>query len=129
LNFVLHHRRWKDKCLGDGRDYFIPRPRAIGALNNLILQNNNHSDELYELLSNWPHKIDEVAVLSNCARLDVILICSSNICDDVELCNEELDRFIRTSVASCLLSQLENYSESIKSTFFDTVGESYDADE
>jgi len=70
-----------------------------------------------------------VAVLSNCARLDVILICSSNISDDVELCNEELDRFVRTSVASCLLSQLENYSESIKNTFFDTVGESNDVDE
>lgn len=29
--------RWKDSALGDGRDYFVPRPRALRAFQSLIL--------------------------------------------------------------------------------------------
>lgn len=53
---------WKNTVLGDGRDYFVPRPRALKALSNLLLET-----EFGEF------KVTECAILSNCARMDVLL--------------------------------------------------------
>jgi len=125
--------RWKDSALGDGRDYFIPRPRALKAFHSLFVGmeitvlfgrngNSNHgsldesdlevvlklpsSEEgqspvevrlpLPHLLSSasilnvddMPQSskeysfsetfvVEECAALSNCARLDVILVLKS----------------------------------------------------
>ena len=119
--------RWKDTALGDGRDYFVPRPRALKAFHSLFVgmeislvsgigtNTNNAGDDLnvplevvlklpsynYEVGKN-PEEVriplndnmsmqqspsnnefnsssetfvvDECAALSNCARLDVILV-------------------------------------------------------
>jgi len=33
--------KWKDIALGDGRDYFVPRPRALKALSDLLVGTGN----------------------------------------------------------------------------------------
>ena len=96
--------RWKDAKLGDGRDYFVPRPRALKAFHDLFVgMELSFSNEggLIELEMNLPpredegvlvrlplhrgsqessvfgscqYSIEECVALSNCARLDVILV-------------------------------------------------------
>ena len=112
--------KWKDSVLGDGRDYFIPRPRALKAFHSLfvgmiidvtahagivtatltlpfLLSEGGQSEirlrlplELHstnfasthdssfqssaDLSFSERFAIDECVVLSNCARLDVLLV-------------------------------------------------------
>ena len=112
--------KWKDSVLGDGRDYFIPRPRALKAFHSLfvgmiidvtahagivtatltlpfLLTEGGQSEirlrlplELHstnfasthdssfqssaDLSFSERFAIDECVVLSNCARLDVLLV-------------------------------------------------------
>ena len=72
--------QWKDSALGDGRDYFVPRPRALKALNTLLVGkkillggNGGESDDADGALV---YTVEECGVLSNCARLDVVLVVS-----------------------------------------------------
>jgi hypothetical protein len=51
--------RWKDAVLGDGRDFFLPKPKTLNALNKYL-----RSDPI----------IQECVVLSNCARLEVLIV-------------------------------------------------------
>mmetsp|Transcript_3463 Transcript_3463/g.7224 ORF Transcript_3463/g.7224 Transcript_3463/m.7224 type:complete len:563 (-) Transcript_3463:124-1812(-) len=116
--------RWKDSALGDGRDYFVPRPRTLKAFHSLfvgmeitVLFDNDrsndyvvdHPDRPSEVMLKFSSSkggqpaaevrlmndasvaygdtqqsskesfsekfvIEECAALSNCARLDVILV-------------------------------------------------------
>lgn len=50
---------WKDDALGDGRDFFVPRPKTLAALNQVLRQQLQAT---------------ECVVLSNCARFDVLLV-------------------------------------------------------
>ena len=52
--------RWKDASLGDGRDFFVPKPKTIRSLQDYIIKNSQ--------------SIDECVVLSNCARLEIICV-------------------------------------------------------
>jgi hypothetical protein len=84
---VLTKRLWefKDETLGDGRDFFVPRPKTIAALNQILCEQVNST---------------EAVVLSNCARFDVILVTeNSNV--------EEL----RKLLALALLQQYEHSKE------------------
>lgn len=54
--------KWKDSVLGDGRDFFVPKPKTIRALQDLLQE---HCD------------MTQVSVLSNCARLEIICVCKS----------------------------------------------------
>jgi hypothetical protein len=62
--------RWKDEVLGDGRDFFVPRPKTLHALQEYIVQraavncNDREAD-------NW---LLECVVISNCARFEIILL-------------------------------------------------------
>ena len=49
---------FKDDVLGDGRDYFVPRPKTLQALNQILRQQL---------------QAKECVVLSNCARFDIFL--------------------------------------------------------
>jgi len=51
--------RWKDAVLGDGRDFFVPRPKTLQKL-GLYLQ-----EEIPE--------IQECIILSNCARFEILV--------------------------------------------------------
>lgn len=87
--------KWKDIVLGDGRDYFIPRPRSLKALCDILVGSSlSHiveMDENYDVYGenlqsynmvdkgqtiqkqSLCHMISECAILSNCARLDILL--------------------------------------------------------
>ena len=100
--------RWKDAKLGDGRDFFVPRPRALKAFHDLFvgmeLSVASEGDQV-ELQMDLPprghegvrvrlplhrgseessmsdgcqYSIEECVALSNCARLDVILVLRGN---------------------------------------------------
>jgi hypothetical protein len=58
--------RWKDAVLGDGRDFFVPRPKTLAALQRY----------LQAYVVDEP-KIDAVVVLSNCARLELLVVIGS----------------------------------------------------
>ncbi|KAL7524254.1 hypothetical protein ACHAXR_001034, partial [Thalassiosira sp. AJA248-18] len=125
--------RWKDSALGDGRDYFVPRPRALKAFHSLFVgmeisvmfggnelnkSDENDSFSPLEVVLKLPSNneggkssevrlplnggadmdiyddiqqsskgfsfsetfvIEECAALSNCARLDVILVLKGGV--------------------------------------------------
>jgi len=77
--------RWKDDVLGNGHDFFTPRPRAIQSLISLIVgqtfittatTTHPQQQEHHQQQQCWT--IEECAILSNCARLDIYLLCKSN---------------------------------------------------
>ena len=53
--------RWKDTVLGDGRDFFVPRPKTLQALASFLIEEEEES-------------IQECIILSNCARFEVLLV-------------------------------------------------------
>jgi hypothetical protein len=55
--------KWKDSALGDGRDFFVPKPKTITLLQDFVMQ---HSPCMKECL-----------ILSNCARLEIICVTES----------------------------------------------------
>ena len=75
--------RWKDSVLGDGRDFFVPKPKTLAALNALLLQ------QCIDI------NIQECAVLSNCARFEIILVC--NPTDTIHL---------TTTISNCIAAQI-----------------------
>eukprot|EP00562_Extubocellulus_spinifer_P027882 CAMPEP_0178651414 /NCGR_PEP_ID=MMETSP0698-20121128/22095_1 /TAXON_ID=265572 /ORGANISM="Extubocellulus spinifer, Strain CCMP396" /LENGTH=512 /DNA_ID=CAMNT_0020293035 /DNA_START=18 /DNA_END=1556 /DNA_ORIENTATION=+ len=108
--------KWKDAALGDGRDFFVPRPRALSALNSLLVgavwsipacaanstrstgsddggekENNDDCNTLkssYRNQQSWQQRhqyvVEECGVLSNCARMDVVLVVSGPVSADNE---------------------------------------------
>jgi len=106
---------WKDTALGDGRDYFVPRPRALKALNKLLVGTTirlggGHRDETDEERDvdrcDWKYTVEECGVLSNCARLDFVLVLagsSINSDDAVHIAAA------RRAVAEALASQLVSF--------------------
>ena len=98
--------QWKDSALGDGRDYFVPRPRALKALNSLMVgkkillgDDGGESDD-----GEFMYTIEECGVLSNCARLDVVLVVSGPSTSSGRTMEAG-----RRAVAEALASQLVSY--------------------
>jgi hypothetical protein len=84
--------RWKDAVLGDGRDFFVPKPRTLKALQSFLRGGVNGQN------SNGVggDVIKECVVLSNCARFEILLVTSSGV-DPAPL------------ISSMLLQQMESY--------------------
>jgi hypothetical protein len=83
--------KWKDATLGDGRDFYFPKTKMLSILQSLII-----------LTFNSMVTIEECSILSNCARLDIILV----VCVRQEV--EEkfmIDSFTQT-VSNCIASQV-----------------------
>mmetsp|Transcript_14815 Transcript_14815/g.18064 ORF Transcript_14815/g.18064 Transcript_14815/m.18064 type:complete len:576 (+) Transcript_14815:46-1773(+) len=133
--------KWKDVVLGDGRDYFIPRPRALKAFSDILVGSSfvqstptqyeyskdesiqSSSKALKSMKLTLTHTIQECAVLSNCARMDVLIClstkCSWNDNDDTmntvpsSSSSSEIKKLIQESsqilVTNCVLEQLTMY--------------------
>lgn len=102
---------WKDDILGDGRDFFVPRPKTLMALNSLLKRK----------LPN----VEECVVLSNCARFDILLVVAvdnntNNISthkvsndkenkNDISASPDHCEEETRQSMSQILLQQLEYY--------------------
>jgi hypothetical protein len=76
--------RWKDAVLGDGRDFFVPKPRTLKALQSFLLGGVNDGGVL------------ECVVLSNCARFEILLVTATGV-DPT------------TVISTMLLHQMESY--------------------
>ena len=67
--------KWKDAILGDGRDFFIPRPRTLQALQQYLLRN-----DMEEKDGNNFFEIQECMIVSNCARFEILLVTTTTTC-------------------------------------------------
>jgi hypothetical protein len=63
--------KWKDATLGDGRDFFVPKPKTITALQNFCQTNAN---------------LEECSILSNCARLEILCRATHNPIEGLSSC-------------------------------------------
>ena len=147
--------KWKDVALGDGRDYFVPRPRALKAFQSLfvgmeitvISSDRGGSDasileiamqlptiqsednvvkipldcmnvgyidtELQQSTSSRENTcsqtfvIDECVTLSNCARLDIILVLKTSEDDNDHINQDVVSTAARYAVTYNLQQQID----------------------
>jgi hypothetical protein len=85
--------RWKDEVLGDGRDFFVPRPKTLHALQEYIVQ--NAAVEFDSIETN--NCLLECVVLSNCARFEIILLTNDKATTPLEF------------LAGCLVAQIQSF--------------------
>lgn len=76
--------RWKDAVLGDGRDFFVPKPATLSALQSVLLDCG----------------VDECVVLSNCARFEILVVQN----DGMEQCDELVQ-----AISQALVNQVQSY--------------------
>ena len=77
--------RWKDSVLGDGRDFFVPKPKTLTALNRLLTTSCS--------------SVEECSVVSNCARFEIIVW------------GQENTTTIQEQVSHCLAAQVLSYQK------------------
>jgi hypothetical protein len=97
--------KWKDNVLGDGRDFFVPKPKTIRKLQTILL--------------NQVPGLQECSVLSNCARLEVL--CAWNDEDSSITTAESRVK----ELSSCLLHQVNHY-DTAKNQFLVSLTQSLD---
>lgn len=82
--------RWKDSILGDGRDFFVPKPQTLTALNEYLLRE-------------CP-TIQECSVLSNCARFEIIVWTDHQYSDTAAT-----ESLLSEQISRCLVAQVKSY--------------------
>ena len=98
--------RWKDAVMGDGRDFFVPKPKTVAALQSylLSLDDNNENDDY----------LKECVVLSNCARFEILVVTADTTGDDDEAPSScravEVDTVARR-ISSRLLCQVASHQQ------------------
>lgn len=106
--------KWKDIVLGDGRDYFVPRPRALRELSDTLV-----GSSIVISTEEGVHtfNITECAVLSNCARMDVLMVMDrigSDINKKTIISVEEMNQAAKAIFSVCILKQLESFHKQRK---------------
>lgn len=99
--------KWKDSVLGDGRDFFVPKPKTLTALNSLVV-------------ARIP-QIQECVVLSNCARFELLLVVNKEYNNETDT-SEALR--IEDAVSKCILAQVKAHSAKenvLDSIFFSSM--------
>ena len=76
--------KWKDSILGDGRDFFVPKPKTIMNLQQILI---NHVDGL-----------QECSILSNCARFEVLCVWEAPSSTDHQSRIQDISRIILQQV-------------------------------
>ena len=77
--------KWKDRVLGDGRDFFVPKPKTIKALQSYLLE---HTPSMHSC-----------SIISNCARFEIL--CSVVATDN----NDDDDDSLLHEICRCLVAQ------------------------
>jgi hypothetical protein len=83
--------KWKDRVLGDGRDFFVPKPRILQTLQEWIIQQTQPL-------------VDECAILSNCARFEVLLVLSSSVTTTTTTTDEVI-----LQISACFQAQVKEF--------------------
>jgi hypothetical protein len=97
---------WKDDVLGDGRDFFVPRPNTLKMLNELLRQQITGATECL--------------VLSNCARFDVIVVAldgddrTTNKSGNTAKDEDTLFQQVRHQLTQALMQQYTYYKARLK---------------
>mmetsp|Transcript_11917 Transcript_11917/g.25242 ORF Transcript_11917/g.25242 Transcript_11917/m.25242 type:complete len:581 (+) Transcript_11917:55-1797(+) len=95
---------WKDTALGDGRDFFVPKPKTLMALQKYLLKNIPN--------------LTECSIISNCARLEVLCCCNYSIPsnhgkrtrEENTIENDEQGLLAR-DISNCFVTQLNSYQK------------------
>lgn len=97
--------KWKDAVLGDGRDFFVPKPRTLSALQKYII------DHCPTLSSDG----NECVILSNCARFEIIVACqdkTTTSTSSTETGNQiSFQEQLANEISHCLSVQMDHYLE------------------
>jgi hypothetical protein len=122
--------RWKDVALGDGRDYFVPRPKTLRALQSYLLDQiaaattaAATSSSSSSSSSSCSFLVKDCVILSNCARFEILLELETRHVvmnneeenDDIGTMNHEL--FLTEIISSALLCQIESFQKPRRGSF------------
>ena len=102
--------KWKDAILGNGNHFIAPKPKQLKAVQSaLIAQNSKKRKRKLNTKSMesdfFTLSIDECAILSNCARLEIMMVVSTTIAHDDSHRRQELDLILKTVVSNALMDQ------------------------
>ncbi|CAE7391523.1 uidB [Symbiodinium natans] len=95
---------WKERVLGDGHDFFIPRPRTARRLSSVI--RSTSSPEV---------PVEEAAVLGNCKRFDVYLALGAPAAPE-SVCRHVAD--VAAQQMACFSLQQGSWLEGMKTWLF-----------
>lgn len=118
--------RWKDAVLGDGLDFFVPKPRTVAALQSYLrLASGTTStttgggaggDDATTTTGATSYTIRECVVLSNCARFEILLVVTDGHHhrdrqqqQEEEANDDDDDDAVVVDVSSRLVAQVESY--------------------
>jgi hypothetical protein len=115
--------RWKDAALGDGRDYFVPRPKTLRGLQSYLLtqidtaQATSTSTTLASS-SSFSFHVKDCVIISNCARFEILLELQLSKKDFIGIDNQANDEnnmnnaLLTEIISSALLCQVESFQKS-----------------
>lgn len=108
--------KWKDAVLGDGRISFLPNPKTLKQFQSVFVKRSNkgssRSRRATPAISDFVVNIEECAIVSNCARLEILLVvsmtCMNGILNDTQR-TRALDSILKVAVSNTLLDQVSFY--------------------
>ena len=103
---------WKDTVLGDGRDFFVPKPKTLQTLQHYILQHLNQDSKGMPVL--------ECSILSNCARLEIVLVVVQQQQEHQQRILSDTDtdtiQQLGRELSNCIKTQVDFYNDNDKNT-------------
>uniref|UniRef100_A0A6S8U7D7 Uncharacterized protein n=1 Tax=Chaetoceros debilis TaxID=122233 RepID=A0A6S8U7D7_9STRA len=100
----LSLKRWKNYCLGDGGVYFDERPKSLKALNSQI--STRIASDTSHFFEERNTSLIETAVLSTCARFEVVVVMSRSKSQEDPGFNPDSDDAIKDSLVGALAEQI-----------------------
>jgi hypothetical protein len=88
--------RWKDAVLGDGRDFFVPKPNTLRALQSFLMRPDTSRG--------W--EISECVVVSNCARFEILLVVHDGTS---QIDQQQLTERVVSDISSLLIHQVHSH--------------------
>jgi hypothetical protein len=114
----LSLKRWKNYCLGDGGVYFDERPKALKALNSQL--SKRIASDTSHFCEKRNTSLIETAVLSTCARFEILVVMSRSKSQEDTGVNSNIDDAIKDSLVGALAEQII-FQECKKSYFLKTL--------
>ncbi|OEU13829.1 hypothetical protein FRACYDRAFT_242182 [Fragilariopsis cylindrus CCMP1102] len=86
---------WKDEILGDGRDFFVPKPKTLMTLQQYLLENIPN--------------LTECSIISNCARLEILCSCEEKEKLRRQQQEQEQELLLARDISDCFITQMNHY--------------------
>jgi hypothetical protein len=108
--------KWKDAVLGDGRISFLPNHKSLKQFQSVFMKRSNKGSSRNRRktpsISDFVVNIEECAIVSNCARLEILLVVSMTSMNDNLDYNQRLralESILKRAVSNTLLDQVSFY--------------------